>query len=87
MVRAFSEHLMVPVLFSSRMVLVAGLLILALAACGRRGALEAPPGAATAAQAEAPQQGTLPSPVGTARRNRPHGFVAPNRPFLLDPLL
>jgi predicted small lipoprotein YifL len=71
----------------SRIVFVAGLVTLALAACGRRGAPEPPPGAAAAAQAEVQQQGTLPSPVGTPRRSRPGGFVAPNRPFILDPLL
>ena len=70
----------------SRIVLVAGVVALALAACGRRGALEAPP-SATAAQTEAQQGGTLPSPVGTPRRARGTGFTVPNRPFVLDPLL
>jgi predicted small lipoprotein YifL len=84
MVRAISERLMVARLPLSRLILVAGLVTLALAACGRRGALEAPSSAA--AQAEA-QQGTVPSPVGTPRRSRSSGYTVPNRPFILDPLL
>ena len=78
---------MVSGLPSSRIVLVAGLVTLALAACGRRGALEAPPSAAASAQNEAQQAGTLPSPVGTPRRARASGFVVPNRSFVVDPLL
>ena len=70
-----------------RTVLVAGLVTLALAGCGRRGALEAPPSAAAAAPAEGQQAGTLPSPVGAPRRTRGAGFVVPNRSFVLDPLL
>ncbi len=76
-----------------RAVLVAGLVILGLAACGRRGALEAPPdpsaaqaqqGASTAAGSE----GTLPSPVGTPRpASARRGYTIPNKPFILDPLL
>ena len=73
---------MVPRLSPSRMLLVAGLVTLALTACGRRGA---PEPVTAAAQPQA--QGTLPSPVGTPRRVRPGGFVAPNRAFVLDPLL
>jgi predicted small lipoprotein YifL len=87
MVRAISERPMLLRLSPSRFVLVAGLIALALTACGRRGAPEPPPGTATAAPAQAQADGTLPSPVGTPRRNRPGGFVTPNRSFILDPLL
>jgi predicted small lipoprotein YifL len=86
MVRATLERSMVSRLPSSRIVVVAGLMTLALVACGRRGSLEAPPGAA-AAQAETGQGGTLPSPVGTPNRRRGAGFVVPKRSFILDPLL
>jgi predicted small lipoprotein YifL len=84
-----SERLMSSSLVFSRPVLVAGLLLLSLSACGRRGALEPPPdpSAAQEAVATAPE-GTLPSPVGTPHRsntNRP--FTVPNKPFILDPLL
>jgi predicted small lipoprotein YifL len=77
---------MVSRLPSTRILVVAGLMTLALMACGRRGALEPPPGTA-AAQAAAPQGGTLPSPVGTPNRSRGAGFVVPKRSFILDPLL
>jgi len=66
--------------------LVVGLLTLALAACGRRGALEPPPDVAAAAKPAQPG-GTLPSPVGTPRKAVPYGFVPPNQSFVLDPLL
>jgi predicted small lipoprotein YifL len=78
---------MLPGLSPTRILLVAGLITLALTACGRRGAPEPPPGTATAAPVQAQPDGTLPSPVGTPRRNRLGGFVTPNRPFILDPLL
>lgn len=71
----------------ARVAVIAGVLVLALSACGRRGALEAPPDpAAQAPQAE--EQGTLPSPVGTPRsRGARQGYVIPKEPFILDPLL
>jgi predicted small lipoprotein YifL len=73
-----------------RAVLVAGLLVLGLTACGRRGALEPPPDAS--AQAETQTQtptsdATLPSPVGTPRSKPSQGYTIPNKPFILDPLL
>ncbi|HEY8578561.1 MAG TPA: lipoprotein [Beijerinckiaceae bacterium] len=58
-----------------------------LAGCGRRGALEAPPGApAAAAEKPASRVGVAPpkpnpAPVAASRAN------APDRPFILDPLL
>ena len=74
----------------SRAVVVAGLLVLGLTACGRRGALEPPPDAS--AQADTQMQtpvsdSTLPSPVGTPRSTARQGYTIPNKPFILDPLL
>lgn len=74
--------------------LIVGLVALGLTACGRRGALEAPPDP-SAPQAQAQVQtngdeteGTVPSPVGTPRQRAPRrGFVVPKEPFVLDPLL
>ncbi len=75
----------------SRPVLVAGLLLLSLSACGRRGALEPPPDASAQAaetQTQAPtSDSTLPSPVGTPRSQPSRGYTIPNKPFILDPLL
>ena len=74
----------------ARPLLIVGLVILSLSACGRRGALEAPP-SASAATAETQQQAagesTLPSPVGTPRSSPRQGYTIPNKPFILDPLL
>lgn len=83
----------------ARALLLAGCVVLALSACGRRGALEAPPDPTAAKPAAGAQQtaqaaddeeaeGTLPSPVGTPRRgNAKRGYVIPKDPFFLDPLL
>jgi predicted small lipoprotein YifL len=73
----------------SRAALVAGLIVLGLTACGRRGALEPPPDGSAASQAQqgAAEQATLPSPVGTPRSKTPRGYTIPNKPFILDPLL
>ena len=72
-----------------RSVMVAGLLVLGLSACGRRGALEPPPDrSAPAAQEQATTANpTLPSPVGTPRSAPRQGYTVPNKPFILDPLL
>jgi predicted small lipoprotein YifL len=74
-----------------RAVLVCGLLVLGLTACGRRGALEPPPDASAQAaetQAQTPtSDATLPSPVGTPRSQPSRGYTIPNKPFILDPLL
>ncbi|HEX2134329.1 MAG TPA: hypothetical protein VHG30_00255 [Microvirga sp.] len=81
---------MVSRLLCARILVVAGVLTIPLAACGRRGALEAPPSAAASAQAQAQparEESTLPSPVGTPRRSHGAGFVVPRRSFILDPLL
>ncbi|WP_134495015.1 LPS translocon maturation chaperone LptM [Microvirga pakistanensis] len=73
----------------TRAALVAGLIVLGLSACGRRGALEPPPSGSAAAQPEqnATDQATLPSPVGTPRSNPRRGYTIPDKPFILDPLL
>ncbi|KLK90956.1 hypothetical protein AA309_22475 [Microvirga vignae] len=73
----------------SRAALVAGLIVLGLSACGRRGALEPPPdGSAPQAQPQgAADQATLPSPVGTPRSRPNRGYTIPKEPFILDPLL
>lgn len=74
----------------SRAALVAGLIVLGLSACGRRGALQPPPdGSATsqAQQTEATDQPILPSPVGTPRSKPNRGYTIPKTPFILDPLL
>jgi predicted small lipoprotein YifL len=72
----------------SRVALIAGLAILSLSACGRRGALEPPPDpSAQAATAQPEGQATLPSPVGTPRSKPNRGYTIPNKPFILDPLL
>jgi predicted small lipoprotein YifL len=79
----------------ARALLIAGLVALGLTACGRRGALEAPPDPSTP-QAQAQTQtddddeaeGTVPSPVGTPRqKGAKRGYVIPKEPFVLDPLL
>lgn len=74
-----------------RTVLVCGLLVLGLTACGRRGALEPPPDASAQAAETQTQtstsDATLPSPVGTPRSQTSRGYTIPNKPFILDPLL
>ncbi|MEE1658362.1 lipoprotein [Microvirga sp. CF3062] len=81
---------MSPSLSLSRTILVAGIVVLSLSACGRRGALEPPP-SASAPAAETQQatagESTLPSPVGTPRSSPRQGYTIPNKPFILDPLL
>ncbi len=78
-----------------RAVLVAGLLGLALTACGRRGPLEPPPNAENAVDLPDSQIGAVenrvPTPGDTsplarpARNNRP--ITIPDKSFVLDPLL
>ena len=74
----------------ARTILLAGLVALSVAACGRRGALEPPPGSTPNAAGETVtnEEGTLPSPVGTPSRNRSREpITVPKQPFILDPLL
>jgi predicted small lipoprotein YifL len=72
----------------SRLVVAASLVALCLTACGRRGALEAPPDPnAAAAPATAPA-GALPSAIGTPQKSEgKRGYVIPKDKFILDPLL
>lgn len=78
-----------------RTVLVAGLLGLALTACGRRGPLEPPPNAKNAIDLPDKQIGAVEdnvpnvtdaSPLGKPpKRNK--AIEVPEKPFVLDPLL
>jgi predicted small lipoprotein YifL len=86
-----------------RPLLVAGILVLALAACGRRGAPEAPLTTAEAAaqqqnaqarqaraQAAAEDDDEAPGvmvPTPTPTRRRSRAYTIPQEPFILDPLL
>jgi hypothetical protein len=72
----------------SRLIL-AGIALLSLGACGRRGAPEPPPNPAAAQQQSAPADATLPSPVGAPNKaaSPRTPFEKPKRPFILDPLL
>ncbi len=73
-----------------RLVIATCLVALSLTACGRRGALEAPPdpNAPKVEQSAAPA-GTLPSPIATPQSggNAKRGYVVPKDKFILDPLL
>jgi predicted small lipoprotein YifL len=88
-----------PLLSSGRALLIAGLIVLSLAACGRRGAPEAPLTAAEVSAQQRQQQqaaaaddddeadnATVMTPVPTARR-RSRAYTIPTEPFILDPLL
>lgn len=78
-----------------RAILVAGLLGLALTACGRRGPLEPPPNAANAIDLPDDQIGAVdnrvPSPSDASplarapKANR--AITVPNKSFVLDPLM
>jgi predicted small lipoprotein YifL len=84
---------------AGRALVLAGVLLVALSACGRRGALEPPPRAALpagtgqvqaeAAESEVPETilpGVTPTPSASARQQK-RGFTIPKDPFILDPLL
>ncbi len=77
-----------PMARPARLIVIAGAVALALAACGRRGALEAPPdpNAPKETQTQSQQGSIAPSPVGTPRRSNT-GITVPKDPFILDPLL
>ena len=75
-------------------VLVAGLLALCLAACGRRGPLEPPPNASSAIELPDAQTGAAETSFGevspldrNSGRGRNRVIPVPERPFVLDPLL
>lgn len=77
-----------------RAVLVAGLLGLALTACGRKGPLEAPPNAKNAVDLPAEQTGAVenvPTAVDASPLGKPpksnRAVTVPETPFILDPLL
>jgi predicted small lipoprotein YifL len=92
-----------PLPVPGRTVLLAGLIVLAVAACGRRGPLEAP---LTSAEIAAQQQGMQARqqqaatddedevgnagvlvPTPTPTRRRSRAYTIPQEPFVLDPLL
>ena len=75
-------------------VLVAGLLALALAACGRKGPLEPPPNATSAIELPDAQTGATETSFGevsplsrSSGRGRNRAIPVPEKPFVLDPLL
>ncbi len=78
-----------------RAVLVIGLLGLSLAACGRKGPLEAPPNATNAVALPDSQIGGVEEQVGSTTQASPFGrparanrnFTVPESRFVLDPLL
>ena len=84
-----------PSLKLGRAVVLAALVGLALAGCGRRGPLEPPPNSRNAVGLPDEEVGAAPDsfsqPAGTspfgqpAKQNR--AVQVPNKPFLLDPLL
>ncbi len=79
----------------ARTALVIGLAGLSLAACGRKGALEAPPNAANAIALPDSQIGGVEEQVGATADASPFGrparsnrnFTVPESSFVLDPLL
>ena len=83
---------MSPRLPLARTILIAGLVGLSVVACGRRGALEPPPGSTPNAVGETATaddtDALLPSPGGTTSRRRAREpITVPKQPFILDPLL
>jgi predicted small lipoprotein YifL len=91
MVRRVSERSMLSRLPAARLAL-AGIVVLSLAACGRRGALEPPPDPSAQKKEEAaeqPAEPTVPSVIGTPSRsaNPRTPYEKPKRPFILDPIL
>jgi predicted small lipoprotein YifL len=68
---------------------LACLLAAGVAACGRKGPLDLPPSDAAAATQQEKQSATTPltSPLGGTSQPAPQNPAAPNRPFLLDPIL
>lgn len=84
----------------ARTALIVLAVALSLAACGRRGALEPPPGPSTQTQAAGQRGGAVidgdddddtdsvvSSPVPGGQKKRPKGITIPNKPFILDSLL
>ena len=69
---------------------VVGVLAAALAGCGRKGALDLPPGAAADAATAVPQESAPPTLVGSMTGNQPSKPVVPagpNKRIPLDVLL
>jgi predicted small lipoprotein YifL len=77
---------------AARVLLVAGVVVLSLAACGRRGPPEPPPSAAATAVEPVPAAAPGPAfgpPVPGARQDEDLQQLpsVPDRPFILDALL
>lgn len=70
----------------SRRLMLIGLAGLGLSACGRRGALEPPPGAQAAAPAVA-EPGGIPVAGPLKGRKKRTPITPPKAPFILDPIL
>jgi predicted small lipoprotein YifL len=60
---------------------------LGLAACGRKSALDPPPNAAVPPPVQTSQAGSGQAPEGRAPSGEEAAAPAPNRGFILDPLL
>ncbi|GHE64958.1 hypothetical protein GCM10019059_25800 [Camelimonas fluminis] len=85
---------------ATRSALIVLAMALALAGCGRRGALQAPPNAAQQTQTDGQRTGAVvgddeddgndsvvASPIPGGQKKSPKGITIPKRPFILDPLL
>ncbi len=73
-----------------RLALIGGFVAaLALAGCGRKGPLDPPPGAASATGTQqATNTDLIRSPIGdSGKKSAPPEPKAPNKSFILDPLL
>lgn len=75
----------IPALARTTLVVVA--VGLALAACGRRGALEAPPDPNAPKEEQTDGSSLASSPIPGSAKKKPRATPIPNRPFILDPLL
>ncbi|GGC46256.1 LPS translocon maturation chaperone LptM [Chelatococcus reniformis] len=80
-----------------RVVVVTAVMALALAACGRRGALQPPPDPGAPKQTEAQKADAqsdddepdtiVPTPAITGAKKKPKGYTIPKDRFILDSLL
>ena len=79
--------------FSLRPLIIAAVSVVLLAGCGRRGPLEAPPGATPVPQTTSAEDERTPGdkPVTLSPISKPAGkktpIAAPKRPFILDAIL
>ena len=80
---------MSPTRLPRRAVLLASLALIGLTGCGRRGALEPPPGAGVDPRLarEKPERAGETPPETVENNRKVRGVVPPKDPFFLDPLL